>query len=301
MGDIPSSKMLPPPLIPSGYNSSVIWVPTIPSVEDEAIEKICILLLFEDKDAFHGEIYPSIAILHTKKRSKALAKKLIKKNPNWSGPHEDTNYNGSEADIIVYISDESMNIQTLARARRLLIILTCETECNLATNLLLKQAVSQNMAELMISSYCPDEMTKCNECGSIYNHIQNDQCPDHEVKCPNSIADGCEWKGLPGLHEAHIEDCEYCCDIRNDLHQRGDLDTSTISRSIPFHCSITCCMILLVVIILIAILSTLLVYTFEHFGDQDEMINVDQDEMIKIAEMDSEVAEMDNEDVIGVI
>ena len=44
MGDIPVSGILPSPLIPSGYNSSVIWVPTIPSVEDEVLEKIYTLL-----------------------------------------------------------------------------------------------------------------------------------------------------------------------------------------------------------------------------------------------------------------
>ena len=211
MGDIPMTTMLPPPLIPSGYQSSVIWVPTIPSVEDEAIEKISILLLF---DEIQGERKPSIAILHTNKRSKVLAKSLIHKNPNWSGPHEDINYNGSEADIIVYSCDRSMNIQSIARAKRLLIILTCETECNHETNWILQQAVSQNLAEILRTGYCPDKMTKCNECGSTYNHVQNDQCPDHVI-CPN-FSDGCEWIGLPGLQKTHLEDCEYCCHVQND-------------------------------------------------------------------------------------
>ena len=101
-----------------------------------------------------------------------MARRLIQKNHDWIGPYEDTNYNGSEADIIVYICDESINIQTLARARRLLIILTCDTECNPATILMLQKSVSDNMADIL------SIMTKCNECGTIYNHVQNDQCPE---------------------------------------------------------------------------------------------------------------------------
>ena len=238
MGDIPISEMLPPPLIPSGYDSSVIWVPTIPSVEDEAIEGICNLLFFEDLNQLQGERNPSIAVLHNKKKSKAVAKKLIQKNPDWSRPHEDANYNGSEADIIVYICDGNMNIQTLARARRLLIILTCDTECDDATILMLQKAVSQNMADIMSSGSYLAEMTKCNECGSIYNHVQNDQCPGHVI-CPK-FADGCLWKGHPGLQKTHIENCEYCCDIRINLSQQDDLvpDTSTNSGYLSFYSSL---------------------------------------------------------------
>ena len=223
MGDIPMSEILPPPLILSGYNSSVIWVPSIPSIEDKAIENICSLLLFEDLVQLQGEGNPSIAILHNKKKSKALAKMLKQKNLNWSGPHKDANYNGSEADIIVYICDESMNIQTLARARRLLIILTCDDECYPATILMLQQAVSQNMAEIV------SQMTKCNECGSIYNYVQNNQCPVHVV-CPN-FANGCLWKGSPGFQKTHMENCEYCGDIKIDSSQQDDLTLGTSTNS----------------------------------------------------------------------
>ena len=222
MGDIPMIEMLPPPLVPSGYNSSVIWVPTIPPIEDKAINNICKIL--KDLGQHQSERNPSIVILHNKKKSKTLAKKLTQKNLNWNGPHEDTNYNGSEADIIVYICDENMNIQTLARARRLLIILTCDTECNPKTILMLQKAVSENMADMVCSGPYPAEITKCNSCGTFYNHVENDQCPGHVI-CPK-FAEGCLWKGHPEFQKTHIENCEYFADIR--------IDSSKLSRYFSF-------------------------------------------------------------------
>ena len=163
MGDIPCSKQLPPPLIPSGCIGSVIWIQYTRIVQDEAIEHLSNLLLFENFDVLQGEKNPSVAILLTyKSRLKLFAKKLIQRNPNWSGPHEETNYNGSEADIIVYLCDGSMNIQTLTRARRLLIILTRLQ----ASTLLLKQAVSKNLAEMIKSGP--------NEFRPIDDFVQND-------------------------------------------------------------------------------------------------------------------------------
>ena len=254
-------EMLPPPLIPTGYNGSVIWVRTIPHVEDEAIDNICNLLLFKDLGQHQGERNPSIAILHNKKKSKTLAKKLIQKNSNWSGPHEDANYNGSEADAIVYICDGSMNIQTLARARRLLIILTCDTECNPATILMLQEAVSQNMTEIVSSGSYLAEMTKCNVCETMYNYVQNDQCPNHII-CPK-FADGCLWKGPPGFQKTHMENCEYCGDTKIDISQQDE--TSKNSGYLTFYsnlvaalkkCSIS--IVLSVVMVMLLLLSLIL-------------------------------------------
>ena len=76
MGDIPVSEMLPPPILPSGCNNSVIWIPTIPSEEDEAAERIYSLLLFE-KDDIQVDQNPSVTILYTNKITRLLAKKLI--------------------------------------------------------------------------------------------------------------------------------------------------------------------------------------------------------------------------------
>ena len=131
-----------------------------------------------------------------------------------------------EADnIIVYISDENMNIQTLARARRCLIILTCDTECNHETILMLQKAVSHEMADIVSSGSYLAEMTKCNKCGSIYCHVQHDQCPAG-------------------------------CHIRIDLSRQV---TSKNSKFIPFYKrKIVCCMGLLVLIVPILILLLLI-------------------------------------------
>jgi hypothetical protein len=156
MGDIPLDDMLPHPLIPSGYLSCVIWVPTIPSVEDEALEKIYSLLLFEDLDELQDEETPSVVILYTNKPSKNLARMLIQKNVTWHGPLEDINYNGSEADVVI-ISDDNLNIQTLARARRLLIILTLEKEWYHCANLSMKleKTNALGITEIMRLKDCP--------------------------------------------------------------------------------------------------------------------------------------------------
>ena len=74
-----------------------------------------------------NDLQENPAILFTSKKTKAFAKILKEKNPSWSGPHEHWNFNGSEADVILYICDGRLDIQTLARARRLLIILTFQS------------------------------------------------------------------------------------------------------------------------------------------------------------------------------
>ena len=209
MGDISLDDMLPHPLIPSDYNSSVIWVPTIPSVEDEALEKIYSLLLFEDWDELQDEGTPSVAILYTNKLSKNLARKLIQKNVTWHGPLEDVNYNGSEADVVVIISDDNLNIQTLARARRLLIILTLEKEWYHCANLSIKleKTNALGITEIMRLKDCPYGGIICEGCQFKFDfyHI-HEQC---HVKCQN-FWKGCEWKGLIRLMKNHIEeDCIY--------------------------------------------------------------------------------------------
>ena len=213
MGKIPSADTLPRPLVPSCYNSCVIWVPTIPSIEDEALDKISDLLKLKQFDYNQDEENLSIAILHTNKDSKTLARKLICKNPNWSGPHEDVNYNGGEADVVVFISDGHINVQTLARARRMLVILTMENEWYYLRNqiLTLKKAIALDIADIMRFADCPYEMISCEQCKSkfdeksIYYHIL-EQC---HFKCQNHRK-GCEWKGLARLHDIHLKkECEH--------------------------------------------------------------------------------------------
>ena len=228
--DIPINERLPPPLIPSGYNSSVIWVPVIPSVEDEALGKIHELLLFGDFDELQGKEYPSIVILYTNDVSKTMARKLIQKNATWYGPLEDVNYNGSEADVVVFISDGYLNVQALARARRLLIIITFEKKWYHSTyaSLKLKKAIALDMVEILRLGDCPYDMIKCEECQSkfdeksFYYHFL-EEC---QVKCQN-YGKGCEWKGLIRLKENHIiDDClynTYSCLICNEDVLKRDI------------------------------------------------------------------------------
>ena len=205
MGNIPNFDKLPPPLIPSSYHSSVIWIPTIPSVEDAAVDEISSLLSFEDLDKFQDEGNPSVAILYTNKISKDLARKLLQKNVAWYGPLEDVNYNGSEADVVVIISDGDLNIQTFARARRLLMILTMEKEWYYSRNLFwkLEKAITLDLAEIIRLGDCPYRMIKCERCQSkfdeksIYYHIL-EQCQNYWK--------GSEWK-LPKSHTE--ESCIY--------------------------------------------------------------------------------------------
>ena len=59
-------------------------------------------------------------------RAKILAQKFKDTNKDFLGPYYEHKFNGNEADVILYIvpSANSLYIQSMARARRLLIIVT---------------------------------------------------------------------------------------------------------------------------------------------------------------------------------
>ena len=145
MNEIDISENLPPPLIPPGCKSCIIWIPKVKIMKDEAVLKVHKLVGVSKKS--------SVAILYSKGQAKDLAeKKLVAKklkgeNENWSGPYEDLDYNGGEADVVIFVTDdgEDLNIQTLARARRLLIILTWSSQ-NANS---LKKAASENLLEMV--------------------------------------------------------------------------------------------------------------------------------------------------------
>ena len=232
MDEIPNAALLPPPIIPLGYKSCVIWVPIIPSIEIQSLNSISDLFSLKNVD-LQDENNPSIAVLYKNRQSKNLANKLISKNINWSGPHEDVNYNGGEADVIVLISDGHLNVQTLARARRLLIIITSEKEWHHSTNpiLKLKEVIALDIAEIMRLGNCPYEMIKCKQCNSKFDeksisHHIHEQC---HVKCQN-YEKGCKWKGLTRLHDHHLQVCQYefiSCEYCTDVHQRMHVDHTT--------------------------------------------------------------------------
>ena len=119
IGEILSDTKLPPPFKPTGYDNCVIWVPIITPLEEDIIEEIHSIL---------DGVESNPVLLYSSKKSKDIAKKLKQGFEARRGPLEDVNYNGGEADVIVYITDGSLNIQTIARARRMLIILTLEKD-----------------------------------------------------------------------------------------------------------------------------------------------------------------------------
>ena len=70
----------------------------------------------------------SIAILYYNDREdKELAKAIQKTNKSFQGPYDEWQFNGREAEIIIYVTSDVLDIQSMARARRLLIIVT---HCN---------------------------------------------------------------------------------------------------------------------------------------------------------------------------
>ena len=70
----------------------------------------------------------SIAILYyNDKEDKELAKAIQKNNKMFHGPYDEWQFNGTEAEIIIYVTSDMLDIQSMARARRLLIIVT---HCN---------------------------------------------------------------------------------------------------------------------------------------------------------------------------
>ena len=194
---------LPPRLGTHG----VVWIPTIPSEEIEALEQVHALI--SDLKEVH-----STAILYTNKRTKLFAKKLKEENDSWRGPHQHMHYNGSEADIIVYVSDGAhLNIQSLARARRLLIILEYYGRgWNSTNSMFLKKATfKQRLVNMIRLKGCPYNMTEC--CGSDFDDLsidkhRNEECLERHTTCTN-IENGCEWNGKAKERQIHLEECQY--------------------------------------------------------------------------------------------
>jgi len=122
--EIPDQAALPPVLDPPGCG--VIWVPCGIGAEAETKglnEVKNILVELKDDSSvsiiyFEGEKKTS--------DSKRLADSLCHGNntTSWNGPHSAYGFNGFESSVVVYICDGYLSIQTMARARQLLIIVT---------------------------------------------------------------------------------------------------------------------------------------------------------------------------------
>ena len=94
----------------------------------------------------------SIAILYyNDKEDKELAKAIQETNKSFQGPYDEWQFNGREAEIIIYVTSDVLDIQSMARARRLLIIVThCNNwgdESNRRHVLAMNHAVKENLVK----------------------------------------------------------------------------------------------------------------------------------------------------------
>ena len=201
---------LPPSLVPSSINSSIVWIPTTPLVEYQAIRKLYFIM---------HELHQSPpTILYTadsdsESDSYELAMKIKNENPEWLGPHNHLKFNGGEADAIVLITGSNLNIQTLARARRLLIIVTQEKEWNSQMPLVLKRATYNNLIQMIgVPDFdCPYYMVKCGLCGLDFDDSSkeqhtNEDCFERLVTCHH---DGCPWNGKAKELQHHSKTCQF--------------------------------------------------------------------------------------------
>ena len=108
-----------PPII-DGLSHGVIWIPLKNDDEEEAVVDKIKGIFCDIKEA------PSVAVLtRPYDDDSKLAKKIKEINKDFAGPYRETRFNGIEADIIVYVTTlHNLYIQTMARARRLLIVVT---------------------------------------------------------------------------------------------------------------------------------------------------------------------------------
>ena len=171
--EILDEASLPPTLDPPGYG--VIWIPSGVGAQEEniALDKVIEILA-----TLQGE--PSVSILYTFEDSKRMADSLFTSNdavswnsnqPNivtqvatclhalivgkWNGPHHMATFNGAESSVIIFFCDGYLEIQSMARARQLLVIVTCgEKSWNDSLNYMkhvkpMNEAVKKNLVRKM--------------------------------------------------------------------------------------------------------------------------------------------------------
>ena len=77
-----------------------------------------------------------------------IASKIKKWNKDFHGPYDHYEFNGKEAEIVIYVSSFKLAVQSMARARRLLIIITTDLKGWAPENSeFLDQAVEKNLVQ----------------------------------------------------------------------------------------------------------------------------------------------------------
>ena len=147
------SEVLPP--LFECYKHGIIWIPT-PSFDtamgcdlkgsspilpkslthNYVVQKI--KQIFQEIISIHPD---SVAILYDSWSE--IASKIKEWNKDFQGPYNHYDFNGKEAEIIIYVSSFKLSLQSMARARRLLIIIT--TDVKNSKFKLMNQAVKKNL------------------------------------------------------------------------------------------------------------------------------------------------------------
>ena len=109
-------EFLPPDV--EGLNHGVIWIPTNNDSEEKLVPTEVNRILQDLKGS------PLVTILYRFDRDAELCHSIKHLNKNLHGPYDAYNFNGKESEVILYVTSYSLNIKTLARARRLLVIIT---------------------------------------------------------------------------------------------------------------------------------------------------------------------------------
>ena len=92
--------------------------------------------------------------------SKLIAERIKEDNPLSKGPYDEWHFNGAEAKVVIYVTDMYMELESLARAQQLLLILThgdFKQNRGGESFKLLNKAVKQNL----IKKIDFDEAKKC--------------------------------------------------------------------------------------------------------------------------------------------
>ena len=107
-----------PPLL-DGFDNGVIWIHCKNDSESEknAFEKVKSTLETVNKDI-------SVTVIYCFGDSKKIAESLKDDNPSFNGPYDHLSFNGAESNVIIYVTNVGIGLETMARAQQLLIILT---------------------------------------------------------------------------------------------------------------------------------------------------------------------------------
>ena len=118
-------KTLPPLL--DGFTHGVFWIHSQNDNFIEVLDKV--ESIFQNLKAKANDV--KILSNGFVKKSKVWAEKLKEENKYFNGSYcHEYHFNGSETDIIIYVTNYDLSLQSLARSRRLLVLVTYGSDWN---------------------------------------------------------------------------------------------------------------------------------------------------------------------------